>query len=47
MYTDANIQAETNRLFEKLEKVLWTKKDCELIAPLTLEINDLKKEKNG
>lgn len=41
------IDRETQRLFEKLQSVGWTEKDCELIAPLTLEINQLKKEKNA
>lgn len=41
------IAAETERLYQKLEKVGWSKADCELIAPLTVEINALKKEKNA
>ena len=41
------IKAETNRLHEKLQHVGWSESDCELIAPLTLEINQLKKEKNA
>jgi quinolinate synthase len=38
---------ETDRLFNHLNKVGWTYSDCELIAPITLEINKLKKEKNA
>ena len=41
------IKNETDRLHSKLEKVGWSKSDCELIAPLTLEINKLKKKKNA
>lgn len=47
MFSDQIIRSETKRLFEKLEKVNWTENDCALIAPLTLEINELKKEKNA
>lgn len=38
---------ETARLHSKLQKVGWSKSDCQLIAPLTLEINELKKTKNA
>jgi quinolinate synthase len=41
------IQNETNRLYENLKKVGWTREACERIAPLTLEINGLKKKKNA
>lgn len=41
------IQQETNRLHKKLSKLGWTTHACEEIAPLTLEINQLKKEKNA
>ena len=34
-------------MHSKLEKVGWSKSDCELIAPLTLEINQLKRKKNA
>ena len=46
-FSDSQIQQETKRLFEKLKKVNWSQEDCELIAPMTLEINQLKKEKNA
>lgn len=46
-FTDSQIQQETDRLFEKLKKVNWSRDDCQLIAPMTLEINQLKKEKNA
>ncbi len=38
---------ETQRLFEKLNKLGWAREDCEQIAPMTLEINKLKKEQNA
>lgn len=41
------ISHETNRLHKKLENTGWSKSDCELIAPLTLEINQLKRKKNA
>lgn len=41
------ISKETDRLFENLKKVGWSESDCELIAPLTLEINQLKKENDA
>ncbi len=40
------INKEAERLFDNLRKVGWSEPDCELIAPLTLEINQLKKEKD-
>ena len=46
-FSESKIKEEATRLFEKLEKAGWSKKDCEIIAPLTLEINALKKEKNA
>lgn len=44
---DSSIDKETDRLFENLKKVGWTKSDCAVIAPMTLEINALKREKNA
>lgn len=41
------LQAETQRLFETLKAVGWTEADCSIIAPLTLEINQLKRDKNA
>ena len=46
-FATKDIKEESNRLFKKLQKVNWSKSDCELIAPLTFEINQLKKEKNA
>lgn len=45
--SEEEIQRETDRLFDQLKNVGWTRDDCEIIAPLTLEINRLKKEKNA
>jgi len=42
----SQIDKETGRLHKKLSHVGWTKSDCAVIAPMTLEINKLKKEKN-
>ena len=46
-FTEQELKNETARLFEKLQRVGWSEPDCTLIAPLTLEINQLKKEKNA
>ncbi|MHA1975910.1 MAG: quinolinate synthase NadA [Candidatus Hodarchaeales archaeon] len=42
-----DLASEIERLYEKMKILHWTKEDCEIIAPLTLEINRLKKEKNA
>ncbi|MDX1764099.1 MAG: quinolinate synthase, partial [bacterium] len=42
-----SLTKETDRLHEKLRHVGWTRKNCELIAPTTLEINRLKAEQNA
>ncbi len=47
MLYPTQLNTETERLYEKLHRVGWSEQDCELIAPLTLEINQLKKEKNA
>ncbi len=46
-FTDQQITEETERLFQALQKTGWSKADCEVIAPLTSEINQLKKEENA
>ncbi len=43
----SDIKKETNRLYEKLNKLDWAREDCEYIAPTTLEINQLKVEQNA
>ena len=45
--SETAINEEVSRLLKKLHPLDWTKSDCQLIAPLTLEINQLKKEKNA
>lgn len=47
MLSSKQINQETERLFRKLERVGWSKNDCTLIAPLTLEINQLKRKKDA
>lgn len=46
-FRPSQISAETRRLTEKLSRVGWSETDCRLIAPMTLEINRLKKEKKA
>lgn len=46
-FDEATIQKETDRLFGYLSKLDWSRIDCEIIAPITLEINTIKKEKNA
>jgi quinolinate synthase len=41
------LQEETARLHHYLQHVGWSMEDCVLIAPITLEINQLKKEQNA
>lgn len=41
------LERETERLYLKLNRTGWSKGNCELIAPMTAEINRLKKEKNA
>ncbi|HLC95892.1 MAG TPA: quinolinate synthase NadA [Candidatus Nanoarchaeia archaeon] len=41
------IDQESKRLHAKLKNIGWTEEDCRLIAPLTLEINKLKKEQDA
>ncbi len=43
----SDLEVETRRLYEKLSRLGWDKDDCEMIAPVTLEINELKKEQNA
>lgn len=47
MFTEEQIQRETGRLHEKLQHVGFGRALCQMFAPLTLEINTLKKEKNA
>ena len=45
--SQSDIREETQRLYEKLNKLGWAREDCELIAPTTFEINRLKQEQNA
>lgn len=42
-----DLDKETERLYGKLQHIGWSRDDCELIAPVTQEINQLKKEQNA
>lgn len=44
---NAELEQETRRLYERIQSLGWSRTDCESIAPLTLEINELKKEQNA
>lgn len=44
---ETEIAREARRLHTKLRAVGWSETECELIAPLTLEINELKRELNA
>ena len=46
MFSEEELQAETSRLYEDLKHLQWTREVCYDIADMTLEINQLKKEKN-
>lgn len=45
--TEGQIAREADRLHMLLGKVGWSRAGCELIAPLTAEINQLKEEQNA
>lgn len=47
MFSELELQQESERLYEKLEHVGFGKALCQMFAPLTLEINQLKREKNA
>jgi len=42
-----DISQETRRLYQQLKRLGWSEDDCALIAPTTLEINQLKQEQNA
>lgn len=46
-FTEEELHTEVERLYGHLKEVGWTRSDCELIAPMTLEINTIKKQKNA
>ena len=46
-FSDSELSAEAARLHSKLSPLGWSKDACRAYAPLTLEINRLKREKNA
>ncbi|MCX6773309.1 MAG: quinolinate synthase NadA [Candidatus Micrarchaeota archaeon] len=46
-FTEKEIGSEAARLHSKMGTLGWNLQNCQVIAPLTLEINLLKKEKNA
>lgn len=46
-FTNSELDSEAARLFSKLGPLGWSMDACKTYAPLTLEINRLKKEKNA
>ena len=43
----ASLDKEVQRLYRKLRPLGWSEDDCGLIAPTTLEINELKQQQNA
>ena len=43
----SDLEIETDRLYDKLKSLNWSREECSLIAPLTSRINNLKKQKNA
>lgn len=46
MLKEADLKTEAKRLYSKLKNVGWSESDCEMLAPMTAEINQLKKEQD-
>ncbi|MGE3278354.1 MAG: quinolinate synthase NadA [Candidatus Altimarinota bacterium] len=46
-FTTSQLEAESIRLFEKLQNVGWSLDECKVYAPITLEINQLKQEQDA
>ncbi|MFH1663983.1 MAG: quinolinate synthase NadA [archaeon] len=46
-YSEEEVKKEAERLYEKLKKTGFSRDECISFAPLTLEINKLKKQKNA
>ncbi|MEM4347969.1 MAG: quinolinate synthase NadA [Candidatus Anstonellaceae archaeon] len=46
-FSNEEIESEAKRLYSSLGRLGWSMDSCRLSAPLTLEINKLKKEKNA
>lgn len=45
--TQSKLDLEVERLYERLKNVGWSRENCAMIAPLTAEINELKRQKNA
>lgn len=45
--SQSQLETEASRLYGRLHHVGWTRGECDLYAPLTLEINALKKAQNA
>lgn len=46
-FSEDQLKLETKRLYEKLQPVGFGEALCKMFAPLTLEINTLKRQKNA
>lgn len=46
-FSSAQLEAESTRLHAKLQNVGWSLDECKVYAPMTLEINQLKKEQDA
>jgi len=46
-FSPSQLEAESTRLYEKLQKVGWSFDECRVYAPITLEINQLKKDQDA
>lgn len=47
IFLDNQIKSETQRLYKNLQNLGWNVLECQKIAPVTLEINILKKQQNA
>lgn len=46
-FSEEEVEREARRLYEKMFRVQWNMDTCRIYAPLTLEINQLKREKDA
>lgn len=46
-FSTSQLEQEASRLFAKLQNVGWSLDECKVYAPMTLEINQLKKEQDA
>jgi len=47
VFTQQQIRSEADRLYRKLQQVGWSHDECEVYAPMTLEINVLKQQQGA